>query len=126
MFVNELDEFFSRTDERTKTLCKQVSIERFLERFVDAAAIETHWLPIIWKQSNQNDVGEVDILSKVLADLHRFDLPNREVNDDAVWIETFCLNTSFETASCNSNLERFLRWQFSLEILNQHLVLSDD
>ena len=82
-----------------------MSIERFLERFVDATAIEAHRLAIVWKQSDEDNVGEIDILSQVLADLNRFDLSDREVNDDAIRVEALCLNPSLETASCNSNFE---------------------
>ena len=56
--------------------CEQVCIERFLERFVDAATIEAHWLSVIWKQCDENDIGEVDVLAQVLANLNRLDLPN--------------------------------------------------
>src|SRR5690606_17130509 len=65
-------------------------------------------------------------LAEVLADLHRFDLPDGEVDDDAVGAKTFGLNTGFETARGDSHFERFFRRQFTLEILDQDLVLGDD
>ena len=87
-----------------------MGVERLLERFVDATAIETHWLAIIWQQCNQDNISEVDVLAQVLADLNCFDLANRKVNNDTIWIEAFCLDTGFETAGRNCDFERFLWW----------------
>ena len=53
-----------------------MGVKRLLERFVDTASIKAHRLAIIWQQRDQDNIGEVNILSQVLADLHCFDLTN--------------------------------------------------
>ena len=103
-----LHQLFSGTDQRSQSLGQQAGVKRLLERLVDCRAIEGNGISIVGQQCDQNRFGEIVILTQVLADLQGFDLPDREIGNDAVRVKTFGLNSGFETARCNGHLERFL------------------
>ena len=103
---------------------QQFGVEGLLERFVDARAIEAQRAPVIRQQSDQNRLGEVGVLSQILTNLERFDLADREIDDDAVRVEALGLNTGLEAAGRDCHLERTLQRQLPLEVFDQHLVLA--
>ena len=61
--------------------------------------------PSSGKQGNQNRFGEVGVATQILANLQRFDLADREVDDDAVGVETLRLDAGFKTAGGGRRLE---------------------
>jgi hypothetical protein len=61
-----------------------------------------------------------------LADLQRFELTDRKIDNDTVGVKTFRLNACFEATRGGRIAERPIGRQLSLEVFNQDLVLSDD
>ena len=70
--------------------------------------------------------AKVAAATQILTNLQRFDLANREIDDDAVGVEALGLNASFKTTRSHGGAERSFGGQFSLEIFDQDLILSDD
>lgn len=121
-----LHQFLLDADESTKSFGEQACIERLLERFVDAGTIKAHRVTIIWQQSNQDDLGEIRVLSKILADLKCFELADREVDNHAVWVEALGLDAGFKSTGSDRYLEALFEWKLALQVFDQDLVLSDD
>ncbi len=72
--AGRLHKFLLGTDERPESFRQESGIEWLFERFVDTRTIKAHRVAVIGKQSDQDDLGEVGILAKVLANLQRFQL----------------------------------------------------
>lgn len=71
-----LNQFLAGTDQRSQSFGQQAGVKRLLERFIDCRAVEGNWISIIRQQSDKNRFREIVILSQILADLQRFNLPN--------------------------------------------------
>lgn len=71
-------------------------------------------------------MAEFRISAQVLADLNGFSATDREVDDDAVRMEALRLNTGVESARSASDTEGFFRRQFTLDVIDKDLILSDD
>ena len=67
-----LDQFLLSSDKRAESFGQKTGVEWFLERLVDARSIKAHRVAVVWQQRDQDDLGKVSVLAKVLADLQRF------------------------------------------------------
>ena len=63
------NELLLGTDEGAKSFGQKRGVERFLERLVDARAIEAGGAAVVGQQGDQDHLGEVDVAAQILTDL---------------------------------------------------------
>ena len=66
------------------------------------------------------------VATQILANLQRFELADREIDNDTVRVEAFGLNACFEATRSGRGAEGPLDGQLALQVLDQDLVLGDD
>ena len=81
---------------------------------------------VVGQERDQDRFGEFGVATQILANLQRFDAPDREIDDDAVGMEALSLNPCFETAGSDGHFERAFLRQFALQVFDQHLILCHD
>ena len=124
--LKSLDELFAGADQRAKPFGKQGHVERFLERLIDRRAVEAERAAVVGQQGDQDRLAELAVATQILANLQRFELADREIDNDTVRVEAFGLNACFEATRSGRGAEGTLDWQLALHVLDQDLVLGDD
>ena len=100
------------TDEGADPLSEQGRVEGFAEGFVEDRAIESAGAIVVAQQTNQYGINVFRILLEIGGDHQGFAASHREVDDDAIGMQTFRLDTGFESAGGGFDLELTLTEHF--------------
>lgn len=98
-------ELFLATDEGLDPFREENRVERFAERFIQNRPVEPTCVVVVGQESDLDDIVVLGIFSQILSDHQSFATSHGEVDDDAIGMERFSLNSGFETTVGEIELE---------------------